>query len=400
MTRMALFFGLLFGALAGAQPAPRRVAVAPFQELSADVPARVGPRVTARLVSELRAAQGLELAEPAPVEPAPDALAQAREAVAEAVALRQKRDFVNAEAALVRALAAYSTAAPALPNGHEVADAYALRAALRYAQGQDAEGARALSTALGLSWGRKLPLSTSSVLFAREVERVHAALQAQPRGSVRFVPVPPGVAVTLDGQPVGPAPLRVVEVPPGLHHWRAAMPSGEAAGGLVEVVSGKEAEVRVKPPGEGPGAVLATALAGNRLDAAALEAAAALSQSLRADLLVLGAVSRTDTGLALDAFLFAPGTRTLRRVPRIALDTDLLDAGPPLRQLVATLAAQGTEAGVPASAPVALAEQGIPSPRLTEVKYPVREPPANALKPAPPAQSRPPLTPRKPLVRP
>jgi len=206
--------------------------------------------------------------------------------------------------------------------------------------------------------------------------------------------------MTLDGQPVGTAPLRVVEVPPGLHHWRAAMPSGETAGGLVEVVSGKEVEVRVKPPGEGPGAVLAAALAGNRLDAAAVEAAAALGQSLKAELLVLGTVSRAGTGLTLDAFLFAPGTRTLRRVPRIALDTDLLDAGPPLRQLAATLAAQGAEAGVPAPVPVAPAEQGIASPRLTEVKYPVRELPASAPKPAPPTQSRPPLAPRKPLVRP
>jgi hypothetical protein len=400
MTRMALLLSLLLGSLVGAQQPPRRVAVPPFQELSAEVPLRAGPRVTARLVSELRAAEGLELAEPVSTEPPPDVLAQAREAVKDAVALRQKRDFVNAEAALVRALEAYATAAAALPHGHEVADAYALRAAVRYALGQDEEAARALSSALTLSAGRKLPLATSSELFGREVERVHAALQAQPRGSVRFVPVPPGVAVTLDGQPVGTAPLRVVEVPPGLHLWRAAMPSGEAAGGLVEVVSDKEAEVRVRPPGEGPGGVLATALAGNRLDAAALDAAVALGKNLRADLLVLGTVSRTETGLALDAFLLAPGTRTLRRVPRIALDTDLLDAGPPLRQLAATLATQGAEAGQPASLPVAPAERGIQAPRLSQVKYPVQEPPASAPKPVPPAQNRPPLAPRKPLVRP
>jgi hypothetical protein len=178
------------------------------------------------------------------------------------------------------------------------------------------------------------------------------------------------------------------------------MPSGEVAGGLVEVVSGKEVEVRVKPPGEGPGAVLAAALAGNRLDAAALEAAAALGQTLRADLVVLGTLSRTDTGLALDAFLLAPDSRTLRRVPRIPLDTDLLDAGPPLRQLAATLAAQGAEAGEPVSLPVAPAEQGVQAPRLIQVKYPVEEKPASAPKPVPPPQSRPPLTPRKPLVRP
>jgi len=162
MTRMAFLLSLLFGALAGAQAAPRRVAVPAFQELSAEVPARAGPRVTARLVTELRAVEGLELAEPSPAEPPPDALAQAREAVQEATALRQKRDFAGAEAALIRALTAYTTAAAALPNGYEVADAHALRAALRYAQGKDEEAARVLSSALALSPGRKLPLSAAT----------------------------------------------------------------------------------------------------------------------------------------------------------------------------------------------------------------------------------------------
>jgi hypothetical protein len=400
MMRTALLLSLLLCCLASAQQPSRRVAVPALQELSGDVPSRAGPRVTARLLSELHAAQGVEVAEAPTVAPSADALAQAREAVKEAVALRQKRDFVNAEAVLVRALEAYAAGAAALHHGHEVADAYALRAAVRYAQGQDEEAARALTWALSLSPGRQLPLATSSPLFAREVERVHKALQARPRGAVRFVPVPPGVRVSLDGQPLGIAPLRVVEVPPGLHLWQAVMPSGETAGGLVEVVSGKEAEVRVKPPGTGPGAVLAAALAGNRLDTAALEAGVSLGQELRADVLVLGTLSNTDTGLALDAFLLAPGTKTLRRVPRIALDTALLDAGPPLQQLAATIAARGVEAGEPVSLPAAPAERGIQAPSLTQVTYPAEARPESAPKPAAPAPSRPPLTPRKPLIRP
>src|SRR5262249_45354483 len=149
--------------------------------------------------------------------------------------------------------------------------------------------------------GRALPLAATSPLFARTVERVHAALQQQPRGTVRFVSVPPGVPVTLDGQPVQSAPVRVVEVPPGLHLWRATLPSGEATGGVVDALSNKEVEVQVKPPGEGPGVVLAAALAGNRLDAAAVDAATALGQTLRAELVVFGTVSRMDQGLAMDA---------------------------------------------------------------------------------------------------
>jgi len=67
-----------------------------------------------------------------------------------------------------------------------------LRPACRGAllQGRDEEATRALAFALALSPGRALPLAATSPLFARTVERVHAALQEQPRGSVRFVSCP------------------------------------------------------------------------------------------------------------------------------------------------------------------------------------------------------------------
>ncbi len=130
MTRTALLLRLLFGALG-------RCATRPPASGRGSLPGALGGRANPGGApgdgsgSPPRCARwkGLELAEPSAAEPPPDALAQAREAVKEAVALRQKRDFVSAEAALARAFTAYTTAAAALPNGHEVADAYALRAA-------------------------------------------------------------------------------------------------------------------------------------------------------------------------------------------------------------------------------------------------------------------------------
>ncbi|MBN1205993.1 MAG: PEGA domain-containing protein [Myxococcaceae bacterium] len=376
------------------------MAVLPFQAISSDVPSRAGPRATARLATEVRGIPSLELAEPPATEPPKEALAQARAAVKEAEARRERRDFAGAEASLGQALEAFSTAAVALPDGRELADAYALLAAVRYSQGRDEEAERALAFALALSPGRELPLTATSPLFARTVERVHASLREQPRGGVRFVSVPSGVAVTLDGQPVGPAPVRVVEVPPGAHLWRAVLPSGEPTGGIVEAVGGKEVDVTVRPPGEGPGAMLASALAANRLDATAVEEAAALGQALRAELVVLGTVSRTSAGLALDPLVLDPGSKALRRLPRIALDTDLLDAGPPLRELSAALAARGLQLGEPVSPPVAPAPGPAPASRLAQVKYPLADKPVGASKPAASAPDRAPLAPRKPLVRP
>jgi hypothetical protein len=400
MTRTVLLLCLLLCASSGAQQAPRRVAVLPFQSISGDVPGKAGPRATQRLVTEVRGVAGLELAEPPATEPPPDGLAQARDAVKEAEARRQKHDFAGADAAIGRAIEAYATVAANLPRGSELADAYALRAAVRYSQGRDEEAARALAFALTLAPGRALPLAETSPLFARTVERVRAAVREQPRGAVRFVSVPPGVPVTLDGQAVENTPVRVAEVPPGGHLWRAVLPSGELTGGIVEALSGKEVEVKLHPPGEGSEATLAAALAGNRLDAAAVEAAKALGQSLRADLIVFGTVSRTGTGLALDTFVLTPDARTPRRVPRIALDTDLLDAGPPLRELASTLAARGAQVGESLSLPTTPAPGAGPAPRLAQVKYPAEEQPVSAPKPVAPPPDRAPLAPRKPLVRP
>lgn len=402
MTRTVLLLSLLLGASSGAQGAPRRVAVLPFQALSGDVPGKAGPRLTQRLVTEVRGAEGLELAEPPDTEPPPDALAQAREAVKEAESRWKKHDLAGAEASLSRALETYRTpaVAAALPSGNELADAYALRAAVRYSQGRDEEATRELTFALSLSPGRALPLAGTSPLFARTVERVRAALQQQPRGTVRFVSLPPGVPVTLDGQPVESAPVRVVEVPPGMHLWRAVLPSGEVTGGGVEALGNKEVEVKVQPPGEGPGAVLAAALAGNRVDAAAVDAATALGQTLRAELVIFGTVSRTEKGLAMDAFVHAPGSKTPRRVPRIALDTDLLDAGPPLRELSSTLAARGAQLGDAVTLPVTPSPGAAPAPRPSQVKYPLEDTPVSTPKPATPPPAQAPLAPRKPLVRP
>lgn len=416
MNRLALLLTLLLGALPASarSGAPRKarvqsvkVAVLPFQAVSADVPARAGPRVTARLGAEVHAGERLALAEPPPPPSTPEAapaepLATARAAVTEATAAREARDFARAEAALSRALDAYAASAAHLTDASELADAYALRAAVRYATGRDEEAAASLTHALAVAPGRPVPLAATSPLFAKTVERVRAARESQPRGGVRFESVPPGVAVTLDDRPVGTAPVRVTEVPPGAHLWRAVLPSGDAVGGVVEVASDRQAVVPVRPAGTGPDAALALALAGNRLDAAALEAASALGRAAGANLVVLGTVSRAGTGLALDAFVLAPGDKAPRRLPRLSVDAELLEAAAPLRGWVAALAARGLEAGVTESLPAEPAADGAFASLPAQVPYPAdpERAPAEA-KPTAPAPDRKPLGPsRKPLVRP
>ncbi|MCY1016567.1 PEGA domain-containing protein [Pyxidicoccus sp. MSG2] len=386
-----------------------KVAVLSFQAVSADVPARTGPRLTARLAAEVHAAAGLALAElpratqsDAVQAPTTEPLTVARDAVKEATAARDSRDFARAEAALGRALDAYAAGAAQLTDASELADTYALRAAVRYATGRDADAAASLTQALALAPNRHLPLAATSPLFAKTVERVRAAQESGPRGGVRFESVPSGLAVTLDGRPVGTAPLRVTDVPPGAHLWRSVLPSGDAVGGVVEVAPDKQAVVQVRPSGTGPDAALALALASNRLDAAALEAASALGRAAGADLVVLGTVTRTVTGLAVDAFVLAPGDTAPRRLARLSVDTELLEASAPLREGIAAVATRGVEAGVSETLPVVPAPGEAFAPPPSQVPYPMSaERAPEAPKPTAPTPDRKPLQPiRKPLVRP
>ncbi|MBJ6761141.1 hypothetical protein JGU66_10235 [Myxococcaceae bacterium JPH2] len=391
--RTALLLSLLLAPASFA--APRKVAVLPIQALSGDVPTRAGPRVTARLASEVRAVEGLSLSEP-PATPAPsDALTRARAAMRQATEAREAHDFPRAEAALTEARDAYAAGASGLTDPGEVADAYALSAAVRYATGQDDEAERLLTHALTLAPGRTPPLAATSPLFARTVERTRAALQARPPGVVSAASIPPGVPLSLDGRPVGVTPLRITEVPPGAHLWQARLPSGEVAGGVVVVAPGSETRVDIAPTAStGPDSVLARALAGNTLDAASLEAATTLGRAAGADLIVLGAVSRAGGGLALDAFVFAPGDAAPRRLPRLALDNELLDSGEPLRQLVATLVSRELAEATPVTLPALASREPLPTPRATLAPYPTGEAPA---RPVDRSQTAPI---RRPLVKP
>ncbi|MCE9669353.1 hypothetical protein LY474_16205 [Myxococcus stipitatus] len=404
MKRLALLLLLLLGttSLASRPGAGRKkVAVLPFQAISGDVPARAGPRLAARLASEVHGAEGLALAEPTPPPasneqaPAPDLLTLARDAVREATSARDTRDFARADAALGQALDAYGRG---LPEAAELADTYALRAAVRFSTGRDEEATLDLANALTLAPDRALPLAATSPLFAHTVERVRATHFAQPTGAARFDTLPPGIAVTLDGVSVGPAPVRVSRIPPGAHLWRATLPSGDTVGGVFETRSDAESTITIQPTGTGAAATLAQALSANRLDAAALQAAAELGRAAGADLVVLGTLSRSGAGLAVDTFLLAPGDTTPRRLPRMAMDLELLDAGTPLRNLVAAVSTRGLEAGLAERIPLSPTPGFSPPSRPAQAAY--TAPSSDKAPPTTKPERKPEPPIRKPLVRP
>ncbi|MCI0573973.1 MAG: PEGA domain-containing protein [Myxococcaceae bacterium] len=352
-----------------------RVAVVPFAALTGDVPPGAGAKAAGMLATELRSAGAGESAATETQEStltSAATLVRARSAVQEAQSLREKRKVRAAADTLARALEDYAGAAAHMEDVSEVADAWTLRAAVQYAAGRDAEAEASLTRALALAPGRRLPLTLTSPLFAREVERLRQAVRGGPHGRVVIESTPPGATVAVDGVAYGATPLRLKDVPPGTHLWRVRLPSGEWVGGTVEVTASKEARVQAEAAGTSPDARIATLLARNRLDTELLAAARASAAARRAEALLIGTLRRDGASLSLEAFVFQAASGELRRLPRTTFDEDLLSAGQQFLSLASELARGGT-LGEAVTLPAPVTTAALASPAWAEKAFDPQE---------------------------
>jgi hypothetical protein len=356
------------------------VAVLPFVALEGGVPVRAGEKAAELLASELGHTEGLEAVPPPEgggvAQAAAAALGRARAAVTAAQAARAAGRLKEAEAGLTGAVADYAAGAGALEAVGEVADTWALLAAVQYGGGKDEAAEASLARALVLAPARPLPLAATSPLFAREVERVRRAALAAGRGRLRVESTPAGAPVQVDGVALGTTPLRLEDVPPGAHLWRVRLPGGGWAGGVAEVAAGKEARVLAEAEGAGPAGKVAAALARNRLDAELLAGARAHAQAERAEAVFLGAVRRGEgRQLVLEAFLVPAGggagaDGALRRLPPLRVDEDLLSAGQQFLALAEAYARGAPPPGEPVSRlPAAAASAPLAAPAGAERSF-------------------------------
>ncbi len=383
----------------------RKFAVVPFAALSGDVPQRAGVKAAGMLATELRNTEGLvptDAKKAARADPYQDALARARNQVAEAKDLRAKRKFRLAEEALQKALGDFRSAAAGVTDIGEVADAYALLSAVQFNTGRDEEGQKHLTLALGLAPSRELPLQKTSPLFNRVVEEQRKALATGPKGNLLVESTPAGAAVFIDGVGLGSTPLLVKDVPAGAHLWRVQLP-GELAGGVAEIAAGKQTKVSGQTSGNDPESKLLAGLSQNRLEPASVAAAKQEAAALSADLLIFGALSRSGKNLVLDSFVFLPTTGDVRRLPRATFDTELLSAGMELFNLAGHLAQNGNKAGEATPIPGPVAPDVAGGTKVAEAKYGVQvNKPDAALEEAPPPakdETRVPLQKRTPLKK-
>lgn len=364
-----------FNALAeeGTETQKPKLTVVPFAALTGEVPQRASTKAVGMLANEFKSADSFTLVDAKKDkgnDAAADALAAARKSVEEAKGLRGKKKFRLADEELQKAIASYKAGVTALQEIGEVADAYALLAAVQYNTGRDDEGAKSLATAIALAPDRDLPLAATSPLFAKVVADARKVAKDTAKGSLLLESSPSNAPVTVDGLALGATPLMVRDMPLGLHFWSATLPNGESIGGVVEVVAGKQAQAKAASSAKDPQSRLLSALAQNKLDADALAAAKEQAKAADADLVVFGALSKDGKGLSLDSFLFAAASGELRRLPRASFDTELLSAGMEFYNLAGELAKKGDKVGegvkVPASVSLNLVVGG---PKVAEAKY-------------------------------
>ncbi len=370
---LALPAVLLLAFTVAAEPAaPPKLVVVPFAALSGSVPQRAGTKASGMLATEIRNTEGLTLVDPRKgtvADPAQEGLVHARKLVEEASNHRKKRKFRLAEESLTQALAQYKTSAAGISDVGELADAYALLAAIDYNTGRDEEGAKNLTHALNLAPGRALPLAASSPGFTRVVQETRKSLDAAPKGALLVESTPAGAAVWLDGVAVGSSPLQVRSIPAGLHFWRVTMPSG-TAGGLVEIAGGKSVKVAGQMPTRDPESKILAALSQNRIDAELVAAAKEHAAAAQSDLLLLGALSSDSKGLTLDSFLFSAATGEVRRLQRASFDVELLSAGMELFNLATSMKEKGAKAGEVVRIPSAVSLTALSgSSKVAEVQY-------------------------------
>lgn len=377
---LALLASAVAAAGTGASVAARpKLAVAPFASASPGVPARAGLKAQAMLLDELGRAAGFVpvAVEPVAASPGATALEDARRAVAEAREFWTKKKVGRARESLARALEAYAAGAAALPSVDELADGHALAAAVAFAAGRDEDGRALLTRALALAPERDPPLAKTSASFTEEVAATRAALLAMPRGTLLITSTPANAPVTLDGRVLGATPLTVKDVPPGAHLWTAALSTGETVGGLAALAPAQTLRLDGRSPRAGELDRLLGALAGGRLDAAAVRDAQTLGRARGAQVVLVGALGASGAGLELHTFLVPVDAESAstgappRRLPRRSFDAELLSAGVELFSLAGDLAREGLQLGQPTSLPFALSTSGTgaTSRAGTEVRY-------------------------------
>jgi hypothetical protein len=346
--RLALLLGLA-GLSAIPEPAfaaggKPKVLILDYQLLDDNLQDDLGQQTTVVVAKELGAgeltvvrAESVGGAEPRPQKPGkpadaptgdPAAGAKAEEQLSRAREALEDSEFDKAAKLLEKVVKLLEDNADALPDLRLLPEAYLQAGVACFRDGREDEGDDFLNKAVHLAPERKLDPADYPPIFIRVYDRARYNVLRRPRGRLE-VKAAPGTTVFFDGRNLGKTPLALEEALPGQHWVRVERPGEPVLVRRVELKSKQTTVVDFGGGGEAEAAPVvgaSAAIAANRLEDVHLAQLKAAGAKAGADLVMFGAIYKTDTAYQVRSALLSVKDGSVGRLTSIAFDLDMLTA--------------------------------------------------------------------------
>lgn len=324
--------------------APARVTVVPYAPLYGTLPQSLGDKATSALADELAAQDSLKVVEATDgaaakkaAAPGEAELAAAKKKVAEANSLFTRADsfakgrrFKQAADTYERGIKFFLQGLQGADDLAPLADAHVQLAVARVRLGQEDGARKVLADLARLDPMRELREEDVSKTIVEWHAQARREAFAQARGELKIESTPAGALVKFNGQEVGETPLVLQGVLPGTHYVSIEKAGHGVAFEQVTVESRDRESLSVELVGGqkgGPLAELSSVLAGNELNAAAVELARTIGQKSGADFVLFGALYQPSSDF-VQAKTWALRTEdgAIAEQPAMQFDVEMLNA--------------------------------------------------------------------------
>lgn len=351
---------LLGTAISGAAPARpatpssrlSSIYLVPVQRAASNVSSLIPRRITARLKVDLAAQQDIELLSPlgesgsggsqsvfrAGAKREPDKRKAAKRALVQGLAAYRARRWADAQRLLLTALKAFEVSAAYIENGDQLGQVFGYLGLAFLRQGKMSLAVDSIETAYAINPTLKLEKLPLPRRLRRVVLRAGRRALRRRKARITVKVEPPGAWVFLDGDEKGKAPFVIKDVLPGRHYIAARRKGRHSRSVVINIKPGTSPVITLKLPDATPqfktGKGLAHAflaeiqkrLGAGLVDRRIKPLANHFAKRIKADFLLLGAVSRArQGGYLLRSYLFRRSDAKLVELDSYQFDGELLN---------------------------------------------------------------------------
>lgn len=340
----SLALAVAFASTAARAEAPARVTVVPYAPLYGSVPQSFGDKAASALADELGAQDSLKVVEVTDgaaskkaAAPGEAELAVAKKKVAEAKSLFSRaeasakaRKIKPAADSYERGIKLFLQGLPGADDLEPLADAHVQLAVARVRLGQEDGARKVLADLARLDPMRELREEDVSKTIVEWHAQARREAFAQQRGELKIESTPAGARVRFNGQDVGETPIVLQGVLPGTHYVSIEKPGQGAVFEQVTVEPRARETLSAELDGGqkgGPLAELSRVLAGNVLDAAAVELARTIGQKSGADFVLFGALYQPSSDFVqAKTWALRTADGALAEQPGMQFDAEMINA--------------------------------------------------------------------------